>query len=87
MRHYDIDVSIITNKISPNLQSIIDYAVERGITYEIVTDFPKGKITFHYDPAYYYYPNYIHHSFLKLTCPMGYDPGDIDLPERLVYSR
>lgn len=79
--------SKITNII--NLAQMVNYAKERGITCEIVrnVETARGKYIFEYDPGCFYFDYTIHWAFLRLEMPLGYQPGDPDLPERLYWSK
>jgi hypothetical protein len=82
---------IVDSKITNifNLAQMVNYAKERGLTCEIVknVETARGKYIFEYDPGSYYFDYTIHWAFLRLEMPMGYQPGDPDLPERLYWSK
>jgi hypothetical protein len=91
MRHYDIDVSIVARNFNKpaNYYNLLKYLEVRGITYEEVGlgNPRKGKCTFYYDESTYYYDYYVHYAYFKLTCPLGFEPGDLDLPERFLLTK
>jgi hypothetical protein len=86
-----IHVSIIVgSKITnpENLRDMVSYAKERNITCEVVKlrEDAKGKYLFFYNTNDYYMDYYIHWSFLRLEMPVGYQPDDPDLPEKLYWN-
>ncbi len=86
-----IHVSIVVGQLITNifnLKEMVTYANERGITHEIVKNVSeaKGKYIFMYNTEYWYSDYYIHWSYLRLSMPMGFQPGDIDLPEKLIWN-
>lgn len=87
-----MNVSIVVgSKITNiyNLAEIVKYAKERGIECEIVkcVGDAKGKYIFEYNTENYYFDYVLHWAFLRLEMPIGYEPGDPDLPEKLYWSK
>lgn len=79
--------SKITNIL--NLSELVKYANERGIKTEIVKTIEdaKGKYIFEYCTDNYYFDYCIHWAFLRLEMPIGYNPGDPDLPEKMYWNK
>jgi hypothetical protein len=91
-RAYWIDVSIVRKKDfvnCTNYEQLIKYLQGKNISYEEVYegDLRKGKCTFYYSNNVYYFDYYIHYCYFRLTCPQGFEPGDIDLPERVYFQK
>lgn len=91
-RAYWTDVSIVRKKNfvkCANYEQLTKYLKDKNISYEEVWagDPRSGKCTFYYSNDVYYFDYYIHYCYFRLTCPQGFDPGDIDLPEKVYFQR
>jgi len=88
MRSYDFDISIISDGPNDNLKEIINYLSSKGISFEFATsDRRRGKYTFYHHKNIYYYDYIVHYMFFRLSCPHGYEPDDLDLPEKIFFDK
>mgnify|MGYP000532362379 CR=1 FL=1 len=88
MRSYDFDISIISDGSNHNLKEITDYLGQKNVSFELTTmNKRKGKYTFYHMSNKYYYDYIVHYCYFRLSCPHGFDPDDLDLPEKLFFDK
>lgn len=88
MRSYDLDISIISDGPNNNLKEITDYLGSKGISFELTTiEKRRGKYTFYHFSNKYYYDYIVHYMYFRLSCPHGFDPDDLDLPEKMFFDK